>query len=199
MNLKKVYLPILCIVLCLVTQSSYAQLSGNYTIDPTAAASSSNYQNWASAVGDLLNGSRSDGGSAAGPGISASVTFTVYDTVFNATNIEITAIPGSNPSRRVTFKSAGSDAEKCQLRFASSTANTIDFVLFLNGADYVSFENIGFYRTGNDLYSTVVQIGNDANGNKLDGCLIRGRRVPSSSSLGFNYVYGACIYFPSNA
>lgn len=186
-------------VLVLLASPMYAQLSGAYTINPTASASSSNYQNWASAVGDLLNGTRTDGGTAQGPGISASVTFTVYDTVYSANPIEITAVSGSNPSNRITFKSAGANSQKCRLTVASSTSSTNDFVLHINGADYLTFQNIGFERTGTSTYSTVVQLGNDANHVIFDGCLLKGKKGPSNSTNGFNYTIGTCLYISGNA
>lgn len=200
MNLKKTNSRILMILFVFFFSfEANAQLSGNYTIDPTQSASSTNYTNWSSAISDLLNGSRSDGGTAQGPGISASVAFTVYDTVYTATSIELTSITGSTPSNRVTFKSASGDKSKCVVTNASTTANTNDYVLFLNGADYITFQDMSFIRSGNNTYSTVIQISNDANGNKIDNCLIKGRKIPSSSSLGFNYIYGACVYFGGNA
>ena len=162
--------------------SLMAQLSGSYTINPYQSASSSNYQNWTSAIGDLLSGSRSDGGSTQGPGISNAVTFTVYDTVYNAVSIDLTAVAGSNPSRRITFQSASNNSNRCLLKLASSSSSTADFVLNVNGADNITFKGIGFERTGTAAYATVVQIGNDANQVKFENCLFRSKKVPSNST-----------------
>ncbi|MCC6818642.1 MAG: PKD domain-containing protein [Bacteroidia bacterium] len=188
------------IVLCLfLASSANAQLSGSFTINPTISASSSNYSNLSSAISDLLSGSRSDGGTAQGPGISANVTFTVYDTIYNTGPIEITSITGSNPFYRILFKSAGSNSQKCVFSNPSSSSSTNDFVLNLNGADYITFQNIGFVRTGTADYATVVQIGNDANNVIFDKCLLKGKKVPSNSTNGFNYTVGTCLYFYGNA
>lgn len=178
---------------------SEAQLSGNYTIDPTKSASSSNYVDWSSAVSDLLSGTRSDGGTAQGPGISASVTFTAYDTTYTNVSLEFNRIPGSNPSRRVTFKSAGGDRNKCILSNPSSSSTSSDFVVMLRGTDYVTFKDIQFYRTGSNAYSTVVQLSDTATGNQFDNCFFRGRKVPSSVGLGFLYLYGSCMYIVGKA
>lgn len=183
------------LLICVLTISSgFAQLSGNYTINPTASASSTNYLNWASAVNDLVNGSRSDGGTAQGPGVSSSVTITVYDTTYSSTAIELTAISGASPSRRVTFKSASGDYKLCQVHNPSSSSNTNDYVLYVNGADYVTFQNIGFVRTGTADYSTVVQIGNNARQVTFEKCLMKGRKIPSNSQNGFIYAIGSCFY-----
>lgn len=178
---------------------SYGQLSGNYTINPRSSASSTNYRNWASAVGDLLSGSRSDGGSAVGPGISAAVTFTVYDSIYANTFIDVTTISGASAAKTITFRSAGGDFTRCALQNPSSTSSTDDFVLNLNGCDFVTFEEIGFERTGTNTYCTVVQITNDADNNKLISCRMKGRKMPSNSSLGFAYGIGSAIFFSGNA
>lgn len=176
-----------------------AQLSGSYTINPTQSASSTNYQNWASAIGDLLSASRTDGGSTQGPGIASSVTFTVFDTVYNSVSIDFTAVAGSMPSRRITFQSASNNSKRCILKYASSSSNTNDFVMNLNGVDNVTFKGIGFERTGTAAYATVVQIGNDANQVRFDNCLFKTKKVPSNSTNGFNYTVGSCLYFYGNA
>ncbi len=179
----------------LLPSNAIAQLSGSYTINPTISASNSNYQNWASAIGDLLSGSRTDGGNAQGSGVSGPVIFTVYDTVYNNTSIEITAISGASSSNTITFRSQRGDSSRCVLRNPSSSSTTADYVLYLNGADYISFRQIGFDRTGTNTYCTVIQLGNDADNNRFIRCLIKGRKMPSTSGLGFNYGIGSCIYF----
>ncbi len=177
----------------------HAQLSGNYTINPTISASNKNYQNWASAVGDLISGSRTDGGNAQGSGVSGAVVFSVYDTVYNNVAVEITAITGASSTNTITFKSAKGDSSKCILKNPSSSSSTNDFVLSLYGADYINFKQIGFERTGTQTYCTVVQIWNDADYNTFTRCYLRGRKMPSNSSLGFNYGIGSCFYISGNA
>ncbi|MEX0968201.1 MAG: PKD domain-containing protein [Bacteroidia bacterium] len=178
--------------------ASQAQLSGNYTINPTASASSTNYQNWASAVGDLISASRTDLGTAQGPGVNGAVTITVYDSVYN-TQVEITAITGASSTNTITFKSAGGDSTACVLRHASSAFTSDDYVLMLNGADYITFQQIGFERTGTNANSTVIQLTGDADYNKFIRCWMQGRRMPSNSSLGFQYGIGSIFHFTGNA
>ncbi len=185
-------------VIILIFQTSSAQLSGSYTINPTQSASNSNYTNWASAVSDLVSGSRSDGGTAQGPGVGGAVTITVFDTVYN-TQVEIGAINGTSSSNTVTFKSNGGDSSLCVLRYASTGASNTDFALFLNGCDYVTFQEIGFERTGTNTYSSAVQLSGDADYNRLVRCRMIARKMPSSSSLGFQYGIGSCIFFTGNA
>ena len=91
------------ILILLLCNSTFAQLNGNYTINPIAAASGTNYQNWASAVGDLVSGNRTDGGTPQGAGVSGPVTITVYDTIYNS-SVEIAAISGTSYTNKITFK-----------------------------------------------------------------------------------------------
>lgn len=178
--------------------SCLAQLSGNYTINPTISAGNTNYQNWESAVGDLISGSRTDGGTAQGSGVSGSVVFTVYDTIYNNVSVEITAITGASSTNTITFKSLRGDSSRCVVRNASSTSNTNDFVLYLNGADYITFKEIGFERTGSNTYSTVVLIADSAQYNRFFQCHLRGRKEPVTTQ-GFQYGIGSCFYFTGNA
>ncbi|MCB0738431.1 MAG: hypothetical protein KDC92_13020, partial [Bacteroidetes bacterium] len=98
------YFTILSAIL-LIPFASKAQLSGSYTLDPTKPGSNTNYANWASVISDLSSGSRSDGGTAQGSGVSGAVTITVYDTVYSSTAISIGAITGASASNTITFKS----------------------------------------------------------------------------------------------
>jgi len=93
------------LLLLFVPLSNYAQLSGSYSINPRQNASNSNYQNWESAIGDLVSGSRTDGGNAQGSGVSGAVVFTVYDTTYNV-NLDITAITGVSNTSSITFRSS---------------------------------------------------------------------------------------------
>ncbi len=192
---QKFLLPIFYASLFLALPTdSLGQLNGNYTLNPSRTATSTNYRDWASVVGDLVSGSRSDGGAAQGSGVSGPVTITVYDTLFDNTAIEITAITGTSYTNTIKFKSAGGDSAKCKLRIASSASNTNDYVLSLNGANYISFQEIGFERTGTNTYCNVVVI-NNANNNKLIRCFLKGKKMPSSSTLGFQYGPGSIIYY----
>ncbi len=178
--------------------NSFAQLSGSYTINPYQSASSTNYQSWASAISDLLSGSRSDGGSASGPGVSSNVTFTVVDTVFNSVVIDFTAVSGASPSKRITFKSSSNNPNRCVLKNASSSSTSNDFVVQFNGVDYVTFQGIGFERTGTAANSTVVRIGNDAKQLSFKNCFFKGKKEQSGSN-GFQYAIGSCVYIYGNA
>jgi len=182
----------------LIHGTSYAQLSGSYTINPTQSASNTNYTNWASAVSDLVSGSRTDGGNAQGPGVNAAVTITVFDTVYT-TQVTLGAITGTSSSNTVTFKSSGGDSTLCVLKHASSTAAGSDFVVNFNGCSFVTLQEIGFERTGTGTYSTVIDFSSGSANNRLLRCQMKAVKIPSNSSQGFQFGPGSCVLFSGGA
>ena len=73
-NYSKAYL---LVGFLLVSGLSYGALSGTYTIDKGSAASSTNYQSFTSIFGDMYNGTRTDGGTSNGSGVSGPVVINV--------------------------------------------------------------------------------------------------------------------------
>ncbi|MGB0430197.1 MAG: PKD domain-containing protein [Bacteroidia bacterium] len=179
----------------LLSQNVTAQLSGNYTIDPTKVPSSTNYANFSAAIADLVSGSRTDSGPDQGPGVSGAVTITAYDTVYRSQQLSIGAITGASATNTVTFTSASADSSICTLQNPSKTSSGGDFVIQLNGCDFVTFNSIGIERTGDNTYSTVIDITNTSNNCSFTNCLIKGRKVPSNSSNGFVYGIGSLVLY----
>lgn len=130
---------LLLFVFCLFAISAQASLSGNYTIDASSSASSTNYKTFASAVSDLVSGTRADGGTANGAGVSGAVVFKVANGSYNE-QISIGSITGVSSSNTVTFQSASGDSSKVILTFASSTSSTNNYTVQLNAADYIIFK-----------------------------------------------------------
>ena len=179
--------------------SLYGQLNGNYTINPNVSASSTNYQNWASAIGDMLSGTRTDGGTAQGSGLSGAVVFSVYEMVYSNTQLTITPVTGASATNTITFRSAGGDSSRCVLQFPSGTSATDDYVIMLNGAQHIRFIQIGFERTGTNSHYTVIQLLNNANHNSFTRCWMKTRRVPSNTTTGWTTGVGAHFFFSGNA
>jgi len=99
----------------------------------------------------------------------------------------------------VTFKSSGGDSSTCVLKYASNTAAGSDFVVTFNGCNYVTFQDIGFERTGSGAYSTVVEFNNNSDHNRLLRCQMTAVKMSSNSSQGFQYGTCSCIFFTGNA
>src|ERR1017187_4821414 len=102
------FIPVL--VFILFAGKSKAALNGTYTIDPKKPASSTNYQNFASATGDLANGTRTDGGKPNGNGVLGAVTFNIANGTYSEQLflLNIDATSGSS----ITFQSDSGDSSK---------------------------------------------------------------------------------------
>ncbi len=100
--MKKIYFLSVIYLVLLTSVEFYAQLNGNYTIDPNASATSTNYKTISSAISDLSAGARADGGPAQGLGVSGPVIFNIADGIYNE-QLAITPITGSSPTNTITF------------------------------------------------------------------------------------------------
>lgn len=183
---------ILGVFIFLSTTSTFAQLRGVYTINPSASASNTNYQNWASAIGDLVSGSRTDGGTAQGSGVRGHVTFLVSNARYNE-QITFGTVTGTSDTSTITFKSASGDSSSCVVHNASSTTATNDYTFQLNGVDYVRFIEIGFERTGTNDYATVFNITNSSTNLSFTRCMFLSRFEASTSAKGFQTGIGSLV------
>jgi hypothetical protein len=199
-NKLKASIFLICLTISmLLPQGSYGQLNGKYTINPLLKPSSTNYGDWASAIGDMISATRTDGGKPNGKGVNGAVVFTVYDTIYDKTSLEITEIPGASKTNNITFRSTKGDSTKCMLQYASGTLTTDDWVVYLNGADFITFSKIGFERTGSNTNGTVIQLGNTADNNTFSHCFMKGYKAPSNTTKGFTTGVGSCVFFSGTA
>ena len=115
-------------------------LSGTYTIGGT----SPDYNNFSDAVLALSQ-----------CGINGPVTFNVASGTYNE-NIAIPAINGATSSDSIVFQSATGDSSDVILQF-NAVNNSENYVLSLEGASYITFENMTFKSTGTN-FSKVVSL-----------------------------------------
>lgn len=158
-----------------------AQLSGTYTVDPSSSASSTNYKNIGSAVSDLMSGTRSDGGTANGKGVSGAVVIKIVDGTYNE-QISIGAIQGISSSYTVTFQSKSGDSSKVILTDTTSASSTNNYTLQLTGAKYVTIKQISILRTGTKANSVVMSIDNGSKYLQIIGCRLIGKLDPSTTT-----------------
>lgn len=162
------YLLLLFIALSLVGFYSpvHSQLSGAYTIDPGNPASATNYQNFASAVGDMATGTRTDGGPVNGPAVSAQVTFSVAAATYSE-QVTIPSIAGASATNQIIF-----DGTNPATRIISrNSTSTGDYVVRLDGADFITLSNLSVVNTGS-TYGFGIQLINQANDNQIEGCIV---------------------------
>lgn len=136
-------------------------LSGAYTINPAAAASSTNFQSFTTAVNQMLCG-----------GISGAVTFAVSNGTYTE-SISLGSIVGNSSTNTISF--TGSSPASCILRNNASNNYTVNMA----GADYVTFSNIAF--TSNTGLSYTIQFLGGSDNNTFTGCTFNvGGSTPNS-------------------
>lgn len=161
------------------------QMSGTYTINPAAAASCTNYQDFASAISDMIAGSRSDDNDYRHDGgISGAVVFEVANGTYTEVVTITVAIPGASSSNTVTFRSASGDPVDVLLQ-TPNTATTAE--VLLDGTEYVAFEDMSIENTGTASSRFAVDIDGTSSNITFDNCILS-RGVATSSTTAYAVV-----------
>jgi hypothetical protein len=154
-----------------VTSSPFCVgMSGTYTINP-AGSGPANYTSFSAAVAALNCG-----------GLSGSVVFNVANGIYNE-QISISPVNGASAANTITFQSASGNPANVTLSNAPSTGN---YVVSLDGADYVTFNKITLTNnnSANGLYN-VLLLANGANFNTIRGCSLSNAN-PTQGNLIFS-------------
>ncbi len=161
--LSPIYRFILPLLLSVVTSTAFAQLSGNYTINPSGSGSS-NYASFTAAASALNSN-----------GVSGDVHFEVVSGSFS-NNISLSAFSGSG-SYDVVFKGAGIDSTTI-----TSSTNTVQ----LSGGDNITFRDMKIASTG----ARAVDITSTSDDCSFRNCEIDAGATSSSSRVAV-YTSGA--------
>ena len=135
-----------------------AQLSGTKVI----GAAPSDYTTFAAAVTALNS-----------QGVSGNVIFSVKPGTYPE-RISINQISGAGPNKTITFQSQNNDSTSVVLQYPSSASALNNYVIQLNGADYITFKNMTIKRTDTLAYSIVVDIKSNARRNTFANNIIEG-------------------------
>lgn len=147
----------------LFSLNAFAQLSGSYTIDQNGTASSTVYNSITDFVTDLKSGSRSDGGTSNGPGVSGAVKAKVKPgTGPYEEQIVINEITGASASNTVTISGSGEI-----LKWDGDYYKP--WVVFLDSADYVIIDSFQIQALDNH-YGQGVRMAHQANYNSVSNC-----------------------------
>ncbi|MCB9191260.1 MAG: PKD domain-containing protein [Flavobacteriales bacterium] len=160
---------------CTAPSNCSGQMSGTYTINSAAAASCTNYQDFASAISDMVSGFRTDDNDYRHDGgISGAVVFEVATGTYTE-QVSIAEVSGASGTNTITFRSASGTNTDVTLQFASSTnIGDPNYVFQFNGADYVSLEDMTIERTGTNVYGRVIDFTGDPSNNTIDNCILTG-------------------------
>ena len=113
-------------------------------------------------------------------GLCGSVIFDVRDGVYNEQIDLSSANFATDATNNVTFRSESGDASLVTLSYASSSALN-NFVVKLDGIDYVTFEDLTFENTGAS-FANVLQVLGGAEYNTFDRCHLRTVATNSTST-----------------
>jgi len=160
-----------------------AQLKGSYTIDGSSAASASNYKTFGSAISDMVSGTRADGGTANGKGVSGAVTFNVLNGTYMEQN-SLAAVSGASATNTITFQSKSGDSSKVILVDSTSASATANYTLELNAAKYITIKHITISRPGTKAYGIAVALTANTKYINFIGDLLIGKVDPSTSTAG---------------
>jgi len=106
-------------------------------------------------------------------GVSGNVIFSVKPGTYPE-RISINQISGAGPNKTITFQSQNNDSTSVMLQYPSSASALNNYVIQLNGADYISFKNMTIKRTDTLAYSVVIDIKNNARRNTFANNIIEG-------------------------
>lgn len=148
---KAIVTLLLMTVLLVYAPTAMGQLSGTYTI----GGASPNYSSFNAAVSALESS-----------GVNGPVVFNVRSGTYNET-FTLDVIPGVSSTNTVTFQSETGVNTDVTLFHATTTT----FVVDLNGADYVTFQNMTVSYTGSSTYGAF-RLRNKADYNTIRNCIM---------------------------
>lgn len=159
-------------LMILQTGFIYSQaLNGSYSINSNG---SGDYTSFSSAVADLIT-----------YGINGPVVFLVEPGLYNE-QISIPAITGSSSVNTISFIGNVTDSLSVQLQYSQSSF-AANYVVQLDGADYISFFRLTIQSTGL-FYSRVFELKNEAEHNQISACHLVGPPVA------YNYDDNAVVF-----
>ncbi|MCB0739060.1 MAG: right-handed parallel beta-helix repeat-containing protein, partial [Bacteroidetes bacterium] len=112
------------------TMGAHAQLSGNYTIDPSGSGST-NYTSITAAANALMSS-----------GVSGPVTFTIEPGTYNGQVSLSRAITGASSTNTITFKGKSGNRNHVVI------SNTGTYTLYMISVDYIKFEDVSIVFSG---------------------------------------------------
>jgi hypothetical protein len=155
-----------------------AQLSGTYTIDPSGGGLP-NFTSFDAAVNALVS-----------QGISGPVVINIVPGTFDV-HIVIPQITGASASNTITFQSSVPDSTQINLNYTHTNVAAENYLIKLDGADYVTFKSMTFNAYNGDAgYGTVFQITGSANNNKFFNNAFYGKSNSSSQYISLIYSNG---------
>lgn len=163
-----------------------AQMNGTYTLNASAAASSTNFTNWQSFWRSLSGLSRSDLGPTLTGGVNGPVVLEVLSSLTETQQVQFPAVAGASATNTITINGNGN-----VLSYAGTT--TLNAVITLNGTDYLTIRNLTIRNTANITQVMGIRLFNNADYNTIENNTIEF----SALTLGSSTAGGAYVAFSS--
>jgi hypothetical protein len=142
-----------------------SQMSGTYTI----GGFSPNFTSINQAVSSLLTN-----------GVNGPVTLNLRAGTYYE-QVQITEIPGASNTNKVIFQSEAQDSAVVDWKFNGNNGN--NYVLFLNGADFITLRHLSIYRDSTQASGgRIICLQNGASNNRLEHSFIRGKYWAGNSA-----------------
>jgi hypothetical protein len=147
-----------------------AALNGTYTIDSSQAATATNYRDFLSAIGDLRTGTRPDGGTPNGTGVSGPVVFNVAAGTYPG-QLDITGITGVSATNTITFDGGAGNAATRVVIHTTATSLATAYTIRINNQQYIILRNLTI-TAGSTGYGWPLHIYSTSSNVKVKECII---------------------------
>lgn len=130
-------------------------------------------------------------------GVGGPVNFYAFNGTYNE-QVSIPEITGASASNTITFQSLSGNAAAVVLNYAPA-GSTDNFTLELDGADYITFQNMTLQTDpGNSAaYGRVIEFASSATFNMISNCIIKGREI-STTSNNYSAIYASSSLIQNN-
>lgn len=164
--------------------NAFGALSGTYTIDSSQAASATNYRSFLAAVSDMRLGTRSDGGTPNGAGLTGPVVFNVAAGIYPG-QLDITGITGLSATNTLTFDGGSGNAATRVITFSGATSIATAYTVRINAVQYVRLFNLSIWAESSG-FGWPLHILGTASNTQVKNCIIRFGTSPAVHTSG-NY------------
>jgi len=154
-------------MIALNINSVYGQLSDTLVI----GSAPSDYTTFSDAVTSLNT-----------VGVAGNVVFEVKPGTYNE-QFSINQVTGAGQSATITFHPQNGDSTSVILQFPSSSASANNYVVQLNGADYITFDKLTIKRSDTLKYCKVIDFAGSARKNMFSNCIIEGNANAGNTQL----------------
>ena len=159
------------LAMIMLSLTSFAQLSGSYTIDPNGTGTN-NYTSFSAATSALSTS-----------GVNGAVTFYVKQGTYTE-QVSLGAYTGASATNTISFESDPTNTTNPIITFApTSSAATANFTLAFNNANYVKIDGLTIETSGTTYGRLVTMIGTSNNAITVNNCVFNGDAGTSNSTF----------------